>query len=188
MKILIQSILFILIVGIFAITSDQLSRIENATTMGATIGAKNVMSDAEFLDNAIPHHEGAVIMAQVVLENSERPELRNFAQSVITGESKSIAQLYEWRRDWYGKQDRIFLDQVSPKVSMIIDLGEKDPEFDLRFLEAMIAHHQGAINMLQGILIPTARPEIHSTATAGVVALAADINTMQQWKKDWYGK
>lgn len=188
MKIVIQSILFIAIVGMFVVTSDKLSKLENVSSMSKTGTEESTMGDEEFLDNAIPHHEGAVVMAQSALTNSDRPEIREFANAVITGESASIDQLYKWRRDWYGKSDRIFLDQVKPEVSMVKDLGGKDTEFDLRFLNAMIDHHEGAIKMLNGILIPTTRPEIHSTAVNGVIALSKDVQMMEAWRKEWYGK
>lgn len=188
MKILIQSILFIAVVGMFAVTSDKLSKLESTGTMNNSRAEESAMGDEEFLENAIPHHEGAVVMAQAALTNSDRPKVKEFANAVITGESASIDQLYIWRRDWYGKSDRIFLDQVSRDVSMVQDLGSKDSEFDLRFLDAMISHHQGAIKMLNNILIPTKRPEIHEAAIAGISALSKDVKMMQDWKKEWYGK
>lgn len=188
MKIVIQSILFIVVIALFAITSDKLTKIENAQIMNKSQSEQGVMGDEEFLEDAIPHHEGAIVMAQAALANSTRPEVQKFAQAVISGETTNIDQLYKWRRDWYGKTDRIFLDKVSRDVSMIQDLGGRDEEFDLRFLSAMIAHHQGAIKMLNNILIPTTRPEIHAAASAGIIALSGDVAMMEGWRKEWYGK
>jgi len=45
-----------------------------------------------------------------------------------------------------------------------MDLGPADAEYDLRFIDAMIPHHQGAINMANEALQKSKRPEIRSLA------------------------
>ena len=60
--------------------------------------------------------------------------------------------------------------------------------YDLQFLDTMTAHHEGAITMLNGILVPTTKTEIHNTASSGIIALGKDIDIMKGWRKEWYGK
>lgn len=55
--------------------------------------------DCAFLDGMIPHHEGALDMS-VFLATSNRNELKDFAQAIITGQSREIAQMKAWQVEW----------------------------------------------------------------------------------------
>ena len=57
--------------------------------------------DKAFLSEMIIHHEGAVDMANAVLENSKRPELLNLAKDIIKAQTSEIAQMKTWLTDWY---------------------------------------------------------------------------------------
>jgi uncharacterized protein (DUF305 family) len=58
--------------------------------------------DRAFLERIIPHHRRAIEMSQLALEKATRPELREFAQSVIDMQSAEIAQYQTWLEEWYG--------------------------------------------------------------------------------------
>lgn len=52
---------------------------------------KGVEADGLFLSLMIPHHRGGVTMAHVVLERSQRPEVRALAESIIKAQESEIA-------------------------------------------------------------------------------------------------
>jgi uncharacterized protein (DUF305 family) len=52
----------------------------------------------------IPHHEGAISMAQQALAQAEHPEIRTLAQSVVTTQQTEIVEMQGYLRDWYGVQ------------------------------------------------------------------------------------
>jgi uncharacterized protein (DUF305 family) len=77
-------------------------------------------------------------------------------------------------------------EEMKSSMMMNVDLGAADDQFDLRFLNAMIPHHQAAVTMAQETLEKSDRPEIKQLAQAIISSQQQEISQMQQWKKAWY--
>ena len=52
--------------------------------------------DVDFAQGMIPHHEGAIAMAEIVLEHGEDDEIRQLAEEIIAAQESEIAFLKEW--------------------------------------------------------------------------------------------
>lgn len=80
------------------------------------------------------------------------------------------------------------MDHSSMKGGMMMnmDLGPADKNFDLRFMDAMTPHHQGAVKMAQEALQKSKRPEIKKLAQSIIADQDKEIAQMQQWRKAWY--
>jgi uncharacterized protein (DUF305 family) len=58
--------------------------------------------DREFIDMMVPHHEGAILMSQLLLDAGGHAALRDLAQDIITAQTEEIQRMREWRKAWYG--------------------------------------------------------------------------------------
>ncbi len=63
-------------------------------------GKTGAAFDQAFLSDMIIHHQGAIDMARMVLQKSDRPELRKLAEDIISAQSKEITQMQNWQKAW----------------------------------------------------------------------------------------
>ncbi len=75
---------------------------------GANSGAKKVeegpIVDKAFIDEMIPHHQGAILMARAEQEKGENAEIKALAAAIIAEQTKEIEQMNSWRKKWYGTE------------------------------------------------------------------------------------
>ncbi|WP_278002749.1 DUF305 domain-containing protein [Nodosilinea sp. LEGE 06152] len=165
------------------------------------LGPADATYDLRFIDGMVPHHEGAVVMAEAALENSQRPEIRQLAEDIMAAQQVEIAQMQEWRAEWYPdapaepvmyhaemKHDMAMSEEMLSAMRMDVDLGGADEEFDLRFINAMIPHHEGAVAMAEDLKAKSDRPELLTLADEIIASQQAEIDQMKQWRQEWYGQ
>jgi uncharacterized protein (DUF305 family) len=153
---------------------------------GMDMSAANAF-DLRFIDSMLPHHEGAVAMAQQALQQAEHPEIKKMAQQIIAAQEAEIKQLQDWRAAWYpdvGPTEGMQMDMGSGMSMMEVPAG--DQPFDLRFIDSMIPHHQDAIMMAQDALAQAEHAEIKQMAQQIIAAQEAEIKQLQEWRTAWY--
>ncbi|QLE55480.1 DUF305 domain-containing protein [Nostoc sp. TCL26-01] len=169
--------------------------------MNMDLGPADANYDLRFIDAMMMHHQGAVDMANVALQKSQRPEIKKLAANIIKSQKQEISQMQQWRTAWYpnvGNQPMAYHTQMGHMMEMTpeqkqammmsMDLGKADGEFDLRFINAMIPHHEGAVVMAKDALNKSQHSEIKKLSQAIIQAQAAEIQQMQQWRKAWYNQ
>jgi uncharacterized protein (DUF305 family) len=174
---------------------------DHSALMSMDLGPADESFDLRFIDSMTPHHEGAVAMAQEALQKSNRPEIKKLSQAITEAQEQEISALQQWRTAWYprvGDEPMMYhaeMGHMMPmtkamRSSMMMsgDLGPANEQFDLRFIEMMIPHHQGAIEMAQQALEKSKRPEIKKLAQDIIASQQQEIDQMKQWRKDWYGQ
>ena len=73
----------------------------NHTEGGAMLRGKRPF-DRAFVDEMVPHHEGAIAMAMAVLPKTRDPELRKLAEEIRRAQEREIAEMSAFRQREYG--------------------------------------------------------------------------------------
>lgn len=56
--------------------------------------------DVEFIDQMVPHHEGAVTMANELLKHDVHPELKQMAEDIVRSQGDEIERMKIWQKEW----------------------------------------------------------------------------------------
>lgn len=145
--------------------------------------ATAVESEAAFISGMIPHHREAVESARAILSSTERPEVRTLARDVIATQTEEIALLEGWLGRWYPDAPE------AAYTPMMAPASGSPAEADRAFLEGMIEHHQGALDMARAYLDAdfAKHPEVVRLAEAIVAVQNGEIEQMEAWLGAWYG-
>src|ERR671914_302355 len=149
-------------------------------------------SDEAFIDAMVPHHQGAIAMAEVALKNAEHEEIIQLSRNIISSQQAEIEELKSIKQEAFGTSNVPM--EMSPEqmrgMGMMMDpqqLANQKP-FDEAFIDAMIPHHQSAIEMAQVALENSDNPKIKELAQNIISAQKREIEQMKQWRKEWYSK
>ena len=142
--------------------------------------------DAQFIDSMIMHHQGAIDMANEALEQAERQEIKDLAANIIKAQEAEIAQMKEWRTQWY--PDLADTGGMAMSMGEMMISSDTSKPFDQRFIEAMIPHHQSAVEMAKDAQQKAEHAEIKTLAGNIITDQEKEIAQMQQWLNDWYGQ
>ncbi len=115
-------------------------------------------ADTEFAQMMIVHHEGAIEMAELAVERAGSEEVRALGERIAAAQGPEIETMTSWLEAWgeetpdgmeMGGMDHgdMQMDGMDQEMVMEQLSGLSGADFDRRFLELMIEHHRGAIEM-----------------------------------------
>jgi uncharacterized protein (DUF305 family) len=142
------------------------------------LGQPDKWVDLRYIDAMIAHHKGAVLMAEQA-SRSQRPEIRELAASILKDEPPNIDELYRWKKERYG-------DSRSVRDPQVPKFGQVNRTFDLRFLNALIAHHRDGIRMTREIRLKSSSSEILDNADKTEQFFENGIAMLSDWRRKWY--
>jgi uncharacterized protein (DUF305 family) len=153
--------------------------------MMGMMGSMQVNSEFEYLSQMIPHHEEAIATAKILLQRSDRPEMKQFARQIIQVQGAEIQQMQTWLNQWYPNQrsDRTY-------TPMMRELGQlRGSDLDRIFLQDMIMHHMGAVMMSHQLLNRNLahHQQVRPFAQTIADSQRAEIWQMQTWVANWFG-
>lgn len=117
-------------------------------------------ADVSFAQGMIPHHRQATEMAELAQSRTTNPEVLDLAAGISAAQQPEIDTMNGWLKSWgkepsdgMGSMDGMDHGSSSDMPGMMSsdemsNLGALSGKaFDIEFLEMMIAHHKGAIEM-----------------------------------------
>ena len=162
-------------------------------TTGSATEAEDVHNDADtmFAQMMIVHHEGAIEMADLAVEKADSEEVRSLAERISAAQGPEIEKMTSWLEAWgeetsptggmegmdHGDMD---MEGMSQEEAMAELESLSGAEFDRRFLELMIAHHRGAVDMAQAGLDGGENPQALDLAQKIIDDQEREIAEMEQ--------
>lgn len=147
-------------------------------------------SDERFIDEMVPHHQGAVEMAEVALDNAEHEEIKQLSENIVSAQESEIEELKDIKQEEFGTSEvPMQMDEGQMEgMGMMEDpqsLADEKP-FDKAFIDNMLPHHKSAIQMANVALEESDNPRIKDLAGNIVEGQEREISQMQTWRERWY--
>jgi uncharacterized protein (DUF305 family) len=145
-------------------------------------------ADVRFMQGMIGHHAQAIEMVALVSPRTRNEDLKQLALRIELSQADEIAMMQQWleargqaRPDPHAHHAHgaVLMPGMLTPEQMARLAAATGAAFDRLFLEGMIAHHQGAVTMVQ---------ELFQTPGAGqdaeIYAFASDVDADQRMEID----
>ena len=147
-------------------------------------------SDERFIDAMVPHHQGTIVVAEVALKDPEHDEIVQLSENIVSTQRVEIEELKSIKQEEFGTSNvPMEMSQEQMRgMGMMMDpqeLARSEP-FDRAFIDAMIPHHQSAIEMAKVAYEKSENPRIKKLAENIVSAQQAEIEQMKRWREQWF--
>lgn len=143
-------------------------------------------ADVMFASMMIVHHEQAIEMSDIVLaKEGVAPEVVELAEQIKAAQGPEIEQLQGWLEDWGVNPEEHQMGGMDHGDGMMTEddlaaLESADgPEASQLFLEQMIVHHEGAVEMAQTQVDDGSNPDAVELAQNIIDAQTTEIQEMQ---------
>lgn len=146
-------------------------------------------SDVRFCEMMAPHHQHANEMADVLLANGKDPELRDMARKMKAKQTAEIEELASIKQELAGTST--LPAQMNPHVMensgvpMPSELTQ-GTSVDLAFIDGMLPHHSGAIQMATVALRHSQNPRIVGLARRVIDDQAREIGDLIDMREQKY--
>jgi uncharacterized protein (DUF305 family) len=171
------------------------SSADNGHSTGSDASASSSTStthndaDVAFASAMLPHHEGAISMAELAPGRAADPRVVDLASRIQAAQGPEIATLTGWLSDWgtaadrsgmgHGSMDHSGMGGMSA-ANMAALTNASGAEFDRLFLSQMIEHHRSAVQMAEQEAADGQNADALAMAESIRDSQAAEIAEMQQ--------
>ncbi|GGO61589.1 MAG: DUF305 domain-containing protein [Microbacterium sp. 69-10] len=157
----------------------------STSTPDASTSSEANAADEMFAAMMIPHHEQAVEMADMILDKDGiDPRVTDLAQQIKDAQAPEIETMTGWLDDWgatsgdgMAGHDMGEDGMMDDEAMTALDDATGDEAARL-FLEGMIVHHEGAIDMAETELADGQNPDALDLAQQVIDSQSAEITAM----------
>jgi uncharacterized protein (DUF305 family) len=152
-------------------------------------------ADVDFATDMIPHHAQALLMVDLVDDGSS-PELTALAEQIRMAQGPEIETMVDWLTDWgqpvpetmrdhanAHSDDEMPMDSDMPGMVSAEDLDDLDAargeDFERMWLQMMIEHHEGAIEMARDEKADGEYADARDLAAMIIETQQSEIDTME---------
>ena len=150
-------------------------------------------ADLDFVRGMIPHHRGAVEMAKIQLKYGQNGSLKHLTQQIIRDQNREIRSMQRWlerlekefemgelqsERNFSTRDFRAANRKMHRKMNI-----SYSGNADIDFVNGMIPHHRGAVEMAKIVLQHGRDPSIKMLASEIINAQESEITWMKTWKR-----
>lgn len=169
--------------------SHNMSDMSTGSTNTDVTGSERGFNDADvmFAQMMIPHHEQALELADMALDPTlmASEQVQALASQIKAAQDPEIDVMTQWLDEWEQPLMDMSVDHSMTMEGMLsVDelsaLGQMSgEEFDQTWIQAMIAHHKGAIEMADTVKEEGESAEVQELADAIIQAQKLEIDTLE---------
>jgi len=181
------AILAVLIAGPATVRAQQ--SMSGHTHITIPAGAIYTVADVEFMQGMIAHHAQAIHMSRMAEAHGANPRVLKLATKIDQSQVAEIRIMQEWLRHNGQSAPDTSSWRTMKMAGMLTEAQLKEMDsakgvaFDRAFLELMIQHHEGALQMVKDLFAtPRAGQEVDVNVFANdvVTVQTAEIGAMRQ--------
>ena len=177
---------------------------DDTTTGSSGSTGDHADADVAFVSDMIQHHAQALTMVDLTVERDLAPEVHRLAEGIRDAQGPEIETMSDWLEEWGEEVPPTVRDHSNAEGHDTGDEGEmsddlgvdmpgmisdeqleelveaSDADFEDRWLELMIAHHEGAVSMAEAQLADGSSDDAIELAEQVLATQAEEIVTMQE--------
>lgn len=140
-----------------------------------------------FLQQMIPHHEGALVMAKYEIAHGKNKKMIQLAKDIVAEQKSEIKQMQLWLKQAIPESAKLpqsFMDAMSGTMTTMMNSMPKEHELtdtDRAFAAVMKPHHQAAIDMAKVLLHYSTNDKINAYARLLIANQQAEVNQMSNF-------
>jgi uncharacterized protein (DUF305 family) len=143
-------------------------------------GSPTANPERDFLSGMIAHHEGALEMVKVALPELKDPEVKAWAEAILKEQEGEIRAMRALLQRFGGLDQRAYQAMAREMTAMVAELGRARNR-ERAFVELMLKHHKGAVEMALSALLEAKDREVLDLAKAIALAQTEEIHRFRLW-------
>ena len=162
---------------------------------GSSVSSSSV--DAGFARDMSTHHEQAIVMASYTRDQTSNPAIRLLATDIETSQQFQLGEMQGWldtwglnrsttnaQMSWMAGHGHLASDGLMPGMATEAQMDQLQtltgPALDMLFLQLMIHHHQGGLEMEQYAVQHATQSYVRDLASSMLSAQSSEIIAMEQ--------